>query len=262
MKKITIFGGDQRMLKAYEELKAVGFSVNSIGLFESDCGDCSSSDVFLLPVPSSRDGRTVCTPLTSKIIPFSYIEQVAGERLVLYGVKAPKVKLGIDYCADREYAEKNAIPTAEGAIALAIGQTPFTLSGSRCLVIGYGCCGKPLCKSLKALGAEVTAAARREEARSNAVYDGFSAVDTADIDDIAQGFDIIFNTADALLLENTQTKALIIDISTRGCISAERLSAGGFNYIKAPSLPAKTAPETAGIILAQTVTKIIKESLK
>ena len=36
----------------------------------------------------------------------------------------------------------NAVPTAEGAIEIAIAETPFTIHGSKSLVLGYGKIGK------------------------------------------------------------------------------------------------------------------------
>ena len=71
-------------------------------------------------------------------------------------------------------------------------------------------------------------------------------------------FDIIFNTADAPLLENCETSALIIDLSTTGCIDETKVASGNYNYLKAPSLPGKTAPITAGKILAETVAELIR----
>ena len=258
MKKITIFGGDARMRTAYTHLKDMGFAVDSLGLFENDCAACTESQIFLLPVPATRDRRTVCTPLTSKIIPLSYIEEIAGNRLVLSGVYKPDVANCIDYCATDEYAIKNAIPTAEGAIALAINKTDFTLFRSNVMVIGYGRTGKILCDRLKGLGCNVTAAARRNEVLALAEAYGINTLNTGELPKYSNGFDIIFNTADAPLLENCETSAFIIDLSTTGCIDETKVASGNYNYLKAPSLPGKTAPITAGKILAETVAELIR----
>ena len=60
-----------------------------------------------------------------------------------------------------ELQELNAIATAEGAVALAMREQNTTLFDTRCVVLGYGRCGSALCRRLAALGAHVTAAARR-----------------------------------------------------------------------------------------------------
>lgn len=259
MTKITIFGGDQRLRTACAALTEKGFSVDSLGLFDDDCADCASSDVFLLPVPATRDGRTVSTPLTNKIIPLSYIEQTAGDRLVLTGVYKPQVRHCLDYCASDSYALKNAVPTAEGAIQTAIERTDFTLSGSRVLVIGFGRTGKVLCDRLMGLHCRVTAAARRGRDRALIEALGADALPTDALSGRAADFDIIFNTADAPLLDGCRTGALVIDLSTAGCMSEESASARGINYCRAPGLPGKTAPHTAGLILAETVCELIAE---
>lgn len=43
-----------------------------------------------------------------------------------------------DYFEREELAIHNTVPTAEGAIQLAMEETPITLYGSRCLVTGFG----------------------------------------------------------------------------------------------------------------------------
>lgn len=254
--KITVFGGDMRMRVAADELASRGFAVDTLGLYPDDRADCASSDVFLLPVPASRDGRTVAAPLTDKIIPLSYIEETAGDRLVLSSVWKPNVKNFIDYYSDDAYAVKNAVPTAEGAIRLALELTDFTLSGSRVLVTGYGRCGRVLCSRLYGLHCVLSAAARRPEVLAQIEADGITPLKISDLPGRLGEFDVIFNTVDAPWLEGLDTNAVVIDLATKGCVET---APGGFVYKRAPGLPGKTAPRTAGIILADTVQRLIKD---
>ena len=53
------------------------------------------------------------------------------------------------------------MPTAEGAIQLAMEELPITLHGARVLVIGYGRLGRVLADRLAGLKARVSVAARR-----------------------------------------------------------------------------------------------------
>ena len=126
------------------------------------------------------------------------------------------------------------------------------------MVIGYGRTGKILCDRLKGLGCNVTAAARRNEVLALAEAYGINTLNTGELPKYSNSFDIIFNTADAPLLENCETSALIIDLSTTGCIDETKVASGNYNYLKAPSLPGKTAPITAGKILAETVAELIR----
>ena len=60
----------------------------------------------------------------------------------------------------------NSIPTAEGAILMALERTTVTLHGSRAVVLGYGRTGQTLANALTGLGARVTVVARRPESRA------------------------------------------------------------------------------------------------
>ena len=67
--KITVIGGDMRMRVAKKELEAKGYEVDTLGLFEGDNGNVKTSDVLLLPVPTTKDRVNVFTPLTDRVIP-------------------------------------------------------------------------------------------------------------------------------------------------------------------------------------------------
>ncbi len=56
---------------------------------------------------------------------------------------------------DRCLAVENSIATAEGMIAEAMIRSPKNLRGSRCLILGYGTCGRMLGSYLKGIGCEV-----------------------------------------------------------------------------------------------------------
>ena len=57
----------------------------------------------------------------------------------------------------------NAIPTAEGAISVAMNMTNFTIHKSNVLVMGYGNIGKILSKMLYGIGAKVYCEARNKK---------------------------------------------------------------------------------------------------
>ena len=52
-----------------------------------------------------------------------------------------------------EIAIANSIPTAEGAVQLAMERLPITIHGANALVLGFGRCGVTLARLLKAMGA-------------------------------------------------------------------------------------------------------------
>ena len=55
----------------------------------------------------------------------------------------------------------NAVPTAEGAVQIAMEELPITLHRARVLVLGFGRLGKLAAHRFAALGAKVSVAARK-----------------------------------------------------------------------------------------------------
>ena len=167
----------------------------------------------------------------------------------------------IDYNNLDSYALLNAVPTAEGAIKLAIENTPFTLWKSRALVIGYGRVGKILAHRLSALGSRVTVSARKPSDFAMIDAVGLTGVKTVELNLRPLDYDVIFNTVDVPViadaaLENTPCRCMI-DLSSKGGFNLEAARKNGITAVKAPGLPGVIAPETAGEILAETVTEIV-----
>lgn len=151
----------------------------------------------------------------------------------------------------------NAIPTAEGAIGIALRESPITIYGSKALVLGFGRCAAPLSRALLGLGAEVTVAARRREVLAQAYSLGFRTLELPRLAGYLSKFNFIFNTVPALvldeeLLRKVKRDVLIVDIaSAPGGTDFNAADKLGIKSILAPGLPGKTAPVTSGKILAQ-----------
>ncbi len=263
MKKITVLGGDSRLTTAAEILRGYGYEVDIPAAPCED--DYRSSDVLLLPVPTTRDGETLAAPNIKKKI---YLADIArstpDSTLILSCNYMFEGKRCIDYGKNDAYCLLNAVPTAEGAIALAIEKTPFTLWGSRALVIGCGRVGRILADRLKALGCRVTVSARKSADFALISAAGYYTAKTAEIKKHLN-CDIIFNTVDVKVIEDDDfkkcTASLIVDLSSKGGFNAAAAEENGITAIKAPGLPGKTAPQTAGEILARTVRDILTTNL-
>ncbi len=261
MKRILIIGGDGR-LKTAERILSREYRVETLGLYENDNGNIADSEIIVLPVPTTRDRKTVFAPLSQKEILLSEIEAKLNDRLVLTCGYNFQNNNCIDYGALDSYSLLNAVPTAEGAIKLAIENTDFTLWQSRVLVIGFGRCGKVLAERLKSLGAFVTVSARKPVDLSLIEVYGYKPINTYSLKEIPLDYDIIFNTVDSeviteKVLQNCSAK-LLLDISSKGGFNIDYAEKRGIKAIKAPGLPGKIAPKTAGEILAKTVTQIIR----
>ena len=159
----------------------------------------------------------------------------------------------------------NTIPTAEGAIEIAISETPVTIHGSKCLVLGYGKIGKILTKDLYGMGAITYAAARKYADLAMIEGHGYEPLQMSTLKGRINEFDIIFNTVPALILDDevlskVQKDALIIDLASKpGGVDFEAAKKYGLRVIWALSLPGKVAPITSGAIIKDTIMNIINE---
>ncbi|MCL2352965.1 MAG: hypothetical protein FWC55_10580 [Firmicutes bacterium] len=146
--------------------------------------------------------------------------------------------------------------TSEGVISYIIANTDDTLSGSKALVIGYGICGRDLCRRLKALDADVCALVRRELKEAEAAADGIEPIYMEDLGQTA--FDIIVNTVPARVLSNerlTRFKGtLMIDIASApyGFDMEFAKELNGRSALLA-GIPGKYATKRAGEILGKFV---------
>lgn len=259
--KILIIGGDFRMNIAFEELKQKGYIVDSLGLKKDDNGKIENADVILLPVPTTRDGKNIFCPQTDKVIPLDYINNANKNALVLSCGYSFENLNCIDYLKLDSFCYLNAVPTAEGAIARAICDTPFCLWNSRVLVIGCGRVAKVLIDRLNALKCDLTVSARNS--RDFAYLDALNIkhIHTNDVTKYAARFDIIFNTIDVQLFDNPilLKNCYLYDLSTKGCLDFEKAKENGVKAVKLPGIPGKIAPLTAGKIIAQTTHQLIGE---
>ncbi len=260
MKRVLIIGGDSRLRVAKTELDKENFYVETLGLYPDDNGEIENADVILLPVPTTKDGQTVYCPLSDRKIYLNEIKEKVQNQLILCCNYKFEGKNYIDYNTLDSFALLNAVPTAEGAIALAINETDFTLWKSKVLVVGYGRVGKIVADRLKALGADVTVSARKHRDFATLSALGFKYINTETLCDIYLDFDVIFNTVDAEILNDSALQNcpadLIIDLSSKGGFNLSFAKALGIKAFKPGGIPGICAPKTAGKILAKTVTEL------
>lgn len=285
MNKLLTFsfiGGDLRQKKVISALAEEGFHIKVFGFSNADItnegnihfcktvGECvKDTDAIVLPLPVMAYGK-VNAPFSDAEIDINEVTDKAEKGVIIFGGKIPDAinradfKV-FDYSEREEMAILNAIPTAEGAISIAMDNTPYTLFESRCLVIGYGKIGKILSADLKALGADVTATARKYSDLAWIKANGYKAIKTSHIAKVADEFDIIFNTVphmvvDFKVLSKTNRDVLIIDLASRpGGVDFEVAKELNRHTIQALSLPGKVAPETAGGIIKNTLVNILEE---
>lgn len=275
--RIAIIGGDMRMIIAGDLLATAGYSCYGFGF-----GECISksksikpvadiqtavngSDAVILPFPCEKDGY-LNAPYSQEKIAADDIFSYGNENTLFIGGRLPKNGRNIeDYSEREEFLLRNAVPTAEGAIAIAINETKTTLRNANTVVIGYGRIGHYLATCLKALGANVTVIARRLQSRAQAEISGINAVGFEDIEAPLSAADIVFNTVPVRVLNEKELSALkkgtaIVELASfPGGADEELARVYNINLIKALGLPGKVAPASAGKAVFETVLSILTE---
>ena len=282
MCRVSVIGGDLRQLTLAELLTKDGYDVKVIGFGENsmsskyktakDINESSDSDIIILPMPVTLDYKNVNTPFDHTPINLSYLSNIIKNDALILGGRITneifelfKNNKCIDYYKREELMIKNAVPTAEGAIEIALCETPITISESKCLVIGYGRIGKVLSKLLKSLGADVTVSARKYSDLAWIDVNGYKSVHNDNIKSVANKFDVIFNTAPALIIDEEILKTItpdcvVIDLASKpGGVDFEKARDLGLKVIWALSLPGKCAPLSSGKIIKETIINILHE---
>ena len=281
-KNIWVVGGDPRQAALAELLTDEGHSVHTYALEQGEGMKCEPSmagadraDCVVLPLPAMgadgklnaplaaerhelkevldalRPGQLVCAGLVGE-----ELERLAEERSLVLR----------DYFAREELAVLNAVPTAEGAIQIAMEELPITLHDARVLVIGFGRLGRALAPRLRSLGARVWVSARRYEQRAAAECMGLGSEGVERLSDWLCSYDLVFNTVPAQVLgveelAALKERALVIDLASRpGGVDMEAAATLGVRVIWALSLPGKVAPVTSGRYIKDTVYHIMEES--
>jgi len=284
-RKYTVIGGDLRNVKLAELLAEDGNEVNIYGFnsagFELKIIESKDlalaideSDVIIGPLPCSNDNETLNAPFHSEKIHINEIFKTMNKnQLFIAGRISDKIEhlaeiynvYSVDILKREEMAVLNAIPTAEGAIQIAMEEMPITLHGSNALVLGYGRIGKILAKSLSALGANVFVEARKHSDLAWIKSFGYKPIHLSNIENYLEQMDVIFNTIPCIVLVANKLKkirkdCLVIDLASKpGGIDFDSAKNLGIKVIWALSLPGKVAPVTAANYIKETIYNIVDE---
>lgn len=283
-KTILVLGGDSRQTFLAKRLKDKGHDVYCFGfnLYNnselkriSSLADIKEKiDVLVLPIISSNDDRTVNAPFyDGEITLEEAISTMKPHSIVVGGNLSKSLRtlffehghFSVDYYIRDELKIKNCIPTAEGALSIAIEEMPSTVAGSKVLIIGFGRVAKACAKLFKALESDVSVSARNLNAFAWAELYGYKSIDIDKIDVYLSEFDLIINTVPAKILDRKKLSkinknALVIDLASKpGGVDFDNARQLGLKTIWALSLPGKVAPVTSGHIIADTILNILDE---
>lgn len=279
-----VLGGDLRQEKLATLLSEDGHSVHTYALdraashtgiaAETTLEGLAKADCVVLPLPVAGTSGMLSTPLGdgerpladifSRLRPAQFIcgGMVGEETAALAGGYGLTIH---DYFRREELAVANAVPTAEGAVQIALEELAVTLHGARALVLGYGRVGKLTAHRLAALGAQVTVAARSYEALAWAEAYGHTAQQLTDLAGYLCGYDLVVNTIprrvlNRELLEELKEGCLVIDLASKpGGVDFQGAAELGVRCVWALSLPGKVAPVTAASALRDTIYNMLRE---
>ena len=279
-----VVGGDLRQAKLAELLAADGHTVHTWALERMGAlpgvraaetlAEAERADCVVLPLPAAGEGGGLNAPLSEGEHPMAEVLDALRPGQVLCAGRVDPATAALaaargltlhDYFAREELAVANAVPTAEGAIQLALEELPITLQGARGLVIGWGRLGRALAPRLAGLGVRVSVAARRCADLAWAESFGFGAERTGALAGWLCGYDLVVNTVPARVLGEAELAdlkpdCLVIDLASRpGGVDLDAAARLGRRVVWALSLPGKTAPVTAGRAVQRTVYNILSE---
>lgn len=286
--QVAVLGGDAREIVLVASLSRLGAYVRVVGLpvkndpphvtvYQSLEMALEDVQAVILPVPGILEkGNIYCVyeeePL---MLSETLLVKLPPQTPVFAGFARPKLKeivkrsnvklitvLDLD-----EVAILNSIPSAEGAIQMAMENTAITIHNSNSFVLGFGRTGASIARLLKGMGAKVTVVARSAAHRSRAFEMGMNALTFEELPDAIGQAEIIFNTVPKLVLTNcilnkAREDAVIIDVaSPPGGTDFETAERLGIKALLAPGLPGRVAPKTAGLILSKVIPGLLAQEL-
>lgn len=213
---------------------------------------------LLLPVPSFQADGTII----GGGVPNELLDTLSPNTVIIGGnLKHPCVSEfpKWDLLQDPNYLAQNASITAHCAVKLALSHLPVILPSCPVLIIGWGRIGKCLADLLKSMGAAVTVAARNPQDRAMLSALGYNAAEITAAAANIYDFRIIFNTVPTMVYSQE-----IMTNCRPDCLKIELASApgiGGMDIVDGRGLPSKYAPESSGILIANTIMSYMKGAM-
>lgn len=284
---VAFIGGDARQLEVIErfaELDAIvtliGFdnlehSFNGVHKAELNEENLADADALILPAVMIHESGKIDTLFSSKEMALSpdLLAALQPHTKLYTGFAKPFLK---NMCREAnvelveiferdDVAIYNSIPTAEGAVMMAMEHTDFTIHGCTAMVLGMGRTGMTLARTLQGLGAKVKVGLRREAHFARAAEMGLQAFYVHHLADQAKDVDLLFNTiptmiVTAKIIAGMPHRCVIIDLASKpGGTDFRFAEKRGIKALLAPGLPGIVAPKTAGQIIANCIIQLITE---
>jgi dipicolinate synthase subunit A len=210
------------------------------------------ADYALFPIPGmGADGSLFAPEHPEPIVPTAdLLAGMAPGAAIVLGLADPGLRAAADahgialeeYEHDRELMLLRAPAIVEGALRIAIEHTDVTIHASEVVVVGYGNIGGLLARTLRALGADVTVAARNPVQRADAYAIGARPLPLVDLPEQAHRFAMLFSAVPAPVvgrevLDRLPAGALVMDLAAPpGGVDLERARELGHRVVWARGL--------------------------
>ncbi len=260
---ICVMGGDLRnfflaklLSKEKHEVKVYGFEkIENFKECETYENMISSSEIVVLPIPFTKDKKTINMPLSNRNIRIQELAYHLENKTIFVGnmpediqeILKQKQNEVIDFMKKEEFAVLNAIPTAEATIEIILKNTNKILQGSHCLILGFGTIGKVLAHKLQGLSVNVTCMITNEVEKSWATAYGYQTTTIEKLQNYytkIKQYDIIINTIPKIIfkeeLKEIKKETLVIDLASKPYgIDRKIVEEENINFIEALGLPRK-----------------------
>lgn len=278
VQNLLVVGGDLRMEQMGRLLAQEGFRVERIknGRDRGWREKAANADALLLPypyaqkegkIPGWEHGGERLEELLKCLKPYALVIAGAGveNTMAAWGEQGCSFSLK-RYTDDPLFAQRNAEISAEAAVCEAMQRSHRMLDEQNILVLGYGLFARAIVWRLKALGARVWVAARRDKSRKQAMQDGAQAISFEQIVQIAPQMQIVMNTVPAVVvgpveLSRFPDEALLMELASppyginlSAAVELEK------NVVVLPGLPSRYAPLSAAKALKEAVMRQIVEA--
>ncbi|MFD0711326.1 dipicolinate synthase subunit DpsA [Paenibacillus sp. GCM10027626] len=285
--QIVLIGGDARQLEVIRRLSEMDAVVTVAGFDQlhtpldgavrSEMNEelFRHADALVLPAVGTEDDGQILAVFSDRelVLKDEHVALLPKHCTIYAGMAKPYLRLLCEKYGIRlvelfdrdDVAIYNSIPTAEGALMMAIQNTDITLHGSSCMVLGFGRTGFTMARTLQGLGAHVQVGVRREEHLARAYEMGFKPFHVRDLLSYVGNIDLLFNTiptmiVTAQIIANLPSRAVIIDLASKpGGTDFRFAEKRGIKALLAPGLPGIVAPRTAGRIIAECLSRLIME---
>lgn len=285
--QVLLLGGDARQLEVIRKLSELDASVTVCGFdglhspldgavhAELDEMLFEGVDALLLPAVGTDDQGLIHAVFSDRELKLTdaHFARLPQHCTVYTGMAKPYLRglcetrgLSLVELFDRDdVAIYNSIPTAEGALMMAIQHTDITIHGSNSMVLGFGRTGFTMARTLQGLGAKVKVGVRRSEHFARASEMGFEPFYMGSLLQNVGNIDLLFNTiptmiVTAQIIANLPSRAVIIDLASKpGGTDFRFAEKRGIKAMLAPGLPGIVAPKTAGRIIADCLSQLIMD---